>query len=127
MVAAGTELCQLARTESRPIVRLFLPETGLPRLRVGQPLQLRLVAFPYQRYGTLQAQLDWVSPEAVNGPGGPAFEARAAILPSGGQNKIQPGIGMRGEARILVGRRTLLEKALEPFQMMRENLRTASH
>jgi hypothetical protein len=70
--------------------------------------------------------LDWVSPAAVNGPGGPAFEARATILPSGAQNRIQPGIGMRGEARILVGRRTLLEKALEPFQMMRENMRTGS-
>jgi hypothetical protein len=33
---------------------------------------------------------------------------------------------MRGEARILVGRRTLAEKALDPFQMMRENMRTGS-
>lgn len=125
VVAVGTELCQLARAGSRPIVRLFLPETGLPRLTVGQPLQLRLIAFPYQRYGSLQAQLGWISPAAVNGPGGPSFEARATILPSGAQEKIKPGIGMRGEARIIVGRRTLLEEALEPFRMMRENVRTA--
>jgi HlyD family secretion protein len=124
MVAAGTELCQLARADSRPTVRLFLPETGLPRLRVGQPLQLRFVAFPYQRYGALQARLDWVSPAAVNQPDSSSFEARATILPSGGQNKIKPGIGMRGVARIMVGSRTLLEKALEPFRMMRENTTT---
>jgi hemolysin D len=121
MVAAGTELCQLARADSRPTIRLFLPETGLPRLRVGQPLQLRFVAFPYQRYGIMQARLDWVSPAAVNGSGGPAFEARATLMPSIAQNRIALSIGMRGEARIVVGHRTLLEKALETFQTLREN------
>jgi HlyD family secretion protein len=126
MVVTGTELCQLARADCHPAIRLFLPETGLPRLRPGQPLQLRFVAFPYQRYGTLPARLDWVSPAAVNGPGGPSFEGRATIVPAGAQNKINPGIGMRGEARIVVGRRTLLERVLEPFQMLRENTKTGS-
>jgi multidrug efflux pump subunit AcrA (membrane-fusion protein) len=124
MVAAGTELCQLARANSRPTVRLFLPEAGLPRLLAGQTLRLRFVAFPYQRYGTFPAQLDWVSPAAVNGPTGPCFEGRATIVLIGTQNKINPVIGMRGEARIVVGRQTLLEKALEPFKMLRENTKT---
>lgn len=124
MVVAGTELCQLARANSRPTVRLFLSEAGLPRLCVGQTLQLRFVAFPYQRYGTLSAQLDWISPAPVNGPAGPSFEGRATIVPASSQNKINPAIGMRGEARIVVGQRSLLEQMLEPLKMLRENTKT---
>jgi len=104
-------------------VRLFLPEAGLPKLHTGQPVQLRLVAFPYQRYGLIQARLDWISQATVNTPSGSIFEATATLVPGGANNKIKPSIGMSGEARIVVGHRTLLQKALETFQTLRDNMK----
>lgn len=124
MVASGAELCQLARADSRAIVRLFLPEAGLPRLQTGQRVQLRFVAFPYQRYGAVQARLDWISQAAVNTPSGSTFEATATLLPDGPNVRINPSIGMSGEARIVVGHRTLLQKTLETFQTLRDNVKS---
>jgi hypothetical protein len=39
------------------------------------------------------------------------------------KSKVQPRVGMRGEARIVVGRRTLIEYAFEPIRQLRENIR----
>ena len=123
MVAAGTELCQLARAKSRPTVRLFLPE---PACRVSGPdnrcncaSSLSLTnAMARSRPGSIGS-----ARRRSTGSNGLTFEGRATIMPVGAQNNIKPDIGMCGEARIVVGHRTLLEQVLEPFKMLRENLR----
>jgi membrane fusion protein len=122
VVAAGTELCQLARAGARPRVRLILTETGVPRLKPGQQVRLRFEAFPYQRYGSAPARLEWISPAAVSGLNGSGFLAAASMESEGKNPKLKPQVGMRGEARILVGRRSLMEKIFEPLRMLRENV-----
>lgn len=120
VVTTGTELCQLARPDSRPRAQLTLPESGVPKLRPGLPVRLFLAAFPYQRHGTVSATVTWVSPAAVNAQGEPHFIALADPQP-GSPSPLPWRIGMNGEARILTGRRTLLERALEPLRAVREN------
>jgi multidrug efflux pump subunit AcrA (membrane-fusion protein) len=120
VVATGAELCQLAPASARPVARLTLPPSGLPRLRAGQQVRLRYDAYPYQRYGSLDAELTWISPATVVGPNGPTFQATGELQPVPGVSLIRPKVGMRGEARILVGRRTILDKVLEPLRMLRE-------
>ena len=119
VVTAGAELCQLARLDAHPRVRLSLSEAGVPKLRTGQPVRLFLAAFPYQRHGTVPAEIAWVSPAPVTGGDGPGFFALADLRPvaDGG---LAVRVGMNGEARILTGRRTLLARALEPLRALRE-------
>jgi multidrug efflux pump subunit AcrA (membrane-fusion protein) len=119
VVNTGVELCQLARPEARPRAQLMLPESGVPKLRLGQPVRLFLAAFPYQRHGTVSATLTWVSPASVKADGEPHFIA-LTDLQTGDTPSLPLRIGMNGEARILTGRRTLLERALEPLRAMRE-------
>lgn len=123
VVAAGAELGQLARQDSRPRARLWLPETALPKVKPMQEVRLRYEAYPYQRYGSVSAKLAWVSPAAIAGPQGPAFQAACELDPKASAT-VQPRVGMRGEARIIVGRRTLLEKVLEPLRMIGERMRS---
>jgi membrane fusion protein len=121
VVASGTELCQLARAGAHPFARLTLPESGLPRLRSGLELRLRYEAYPYQRYGSFPAQLTWISPAGVLDLSGRVFQATCKLhVPQG--STVIPRVGMRGEARILVGRRTLFNKILEPLRMLRERM-----
>lgn len=122
MVGIGTELCQLARAEARPRARLTLPEASVPRLKPGQTLRLRYEAYPYQRFGSVPALLEWISPAAINGPNGAIFQAICTLPRRPNGSSIQPKVGMKGQARILLARRTLLEKFLEPFRMLRERL-----
>lgn len=125
VVQNGQELCQLARVDAQPHARLLLGEAGLPKLAVGQRVRFFFDAFPYQRYGAVNAKLDWISPSAVSSPEGTHFVGLASLdkseKPHGKPLPIR--VGMRGEARIVVGRRTLIEYAFEPIRQLRENIR----
>jgi multidrug efflux pump subunit AcrA (membrane-fusion protein) len=125
VVQNGQELCQLARIDAQPHARLLLGEAGLPKLAVGQRVRFFFDAFPYQRYGAVNAKLDWISPSAVSSPEGTHFVGLASLDESEkSHGKPLPiRVGMRGEARIVVGRRTLIEYAFEPIRQLRENIR----
>jgi len=140
VIPLGAELCQLARLDAAAQARLVLPEAQMQRLRIGQNARLFLTAYPYQRYGAVQSEIAWISPApvsdaaisnaaisnatvnnaSVNKAGTPGFVAFASLKPNSANLPIRAG--MTGEARVLVGRRTLLELALEPIRGLKERL-----
>ena len=123
VVQNGSELCQLARAEGEPRVRLLLQEDGVPKLAPGQKVRLFFEAFPYQRYGTITGKLEWISPAAVNSPEGQRFTGRASLDQTAFRTLGQERplrVGMKGEARLVVGTRTLVEYAFEPLRQLRE-------
>ncbi|MGI8436613.1 MAG: HlyD family secretion protein [Chthoniobacterales bacterium] len=125
VVQNGQELCQLARVDAQPRARLTVQESALPRLKVGQRVRFFLDAYPYQRYGTVDAKLDWISPSTVTTPEGPRFVALASLddkTLAGRKRPVALRVGMRGEARIVVGKRTMIESVFEPLQQLRENV-----
>ncbi|MFL6539756.1 MAG: HlyD family efflux transporter periplasmic adaptor subunit [Chthoniobacterales bacterium] len=126
VVQNGQELCQLARLDAQPRARLLVAEAGLPKLAAEQKARLFFAAFPYQRYGAVNAKLEWISPSAIVAPEGPRFVAVASLdgpLPSATRKPLALRVGMKGEARIIVGRRTPIEYAFEPIRQLRENTR----
>jgi len=113
----------LARAEGEPRARLLLDETGVPKLASGQKVRFFFDAFPYQRYGTIMGKLQWISPAAFNSPEGPRFIGRASLDQTGFRTRGQDRplrVGMKGEARLVVGTRTLVEYAFEPLRQLRE-------
>ena len=123
VVQNGGELCQLARAEGEPRVRLLLQEAGVPKLAPGQKVRLFFDAFPYQRYGTITGKLEWISPAAVSSPEGQRFTGRATLDQTAFRTRGQERpirVGMKGEARLMVGSRTLVEYAFEPLRQLRE-------
>ena len=126
-VQQGQVLCQLAPKDAKPRARMSLNETGLPKLIVTQRVRYFFEAYPYQRYGTVTGKLDWISPSAVTTSDGSHFTAlgsldRYDIFSRAG--KILPlRVGMRGDAHILVGSRTMIEYAFEPIRQLRESMR----
>jgi hypothetical protein len=72
-------------------------------------------------------KLDWISPSAVTTTDGSHFVAlgsldRYEISPRAGQ-VLPLRVGMRGQAHIIVGGRTLIEYAFEPIRQLRENMK----
>ena len=126
VVQNGQELCQLAATNTKPRARLTLAEAGLPKLAIGQRVRFFFDAFPYQRYGAVNAKLDWISPSTVSSSEGPHFVALASLDQADMSSRRYPlplRVGMGGQARIVVGQRTLIEYAFEPIRQLRENMR----
>jgi len=126
-VQQGQVLCQLAPKDSKPRARMTINEVGLPKLTVTQRVRYFFEAYPYQRYGTVTGKLDWISPSAVTTSDGSRFTAlgsldRYDIFSRAG--KILPlRVGMRGDAHIIVGSRTMFEYAFEPIRQLRESMR----
>ena len=125
VVQNGQELCQLARLDAKPRAQLALGEAGLPRLNSGQKVLLFFDAYPYQRYGVVNARLNWTSPSAVTSPQGQRFVGLASLEESALKKprRLALMVGMGGEARIMVGQRTIIEYAFEPIRQLRENMR----
>src|SRR5438309_3276107 len=126
-VQQGQVLCQLAPKDAKPRARMTLNETGLPKLAVAQRIRYFFQAFPYQRYGAVTGKIDWISPSTVTTSDGSHFVAlgsldRSVISPRPGQ-VLPLRVGMRGDAHIIVGGRTLIEYAFEPIRKLRENMR----
>jgi multidrug resistance efflux pump len=126
-VQQGQVLCQLAAKDAKPRARMTLDESGLPKLAIAQRVRYFFEAFPYQRYGAVTGKLDWISPSAVTTTDGSHFVAlgsldRYEISPHAGQ-VLPLRVGMRGQAHIIVGGRTLIEYAFEPIRQLRESMK----
>src|SRR5438874_4204239 len=127
VVQQGQVLCQLAPKDAKPRARMTLNEAGLPKLAIAQRIRYFFDAFPYQRYGAVTGILDWISASAVTTTDGSHFVAlgsldRSEISPRTGQT-LPLRVGMRGDAHIIVGGRTLIEYAFEPIRQLRESMK----
>lgn len=126
-VQQGQVLCQLAPKDSKPRARMTLNETGLPKLAVAQRIRYFFEAFPYQRYGTVTGRVDWISPSAVTTTDGSRFVALGSLdsyeMSSRAGQALSLRVGMKGNAHIIVGGRTLIEYAFEPIRQLRESMK----
>jgi len=126
-VQQGQVLCQLAPKGSKPRARMTLSEAGLPRLAVAQRVRYFFEAFPYQRYGTVSGKVDWISPSAITTTDGSRFIALGSLdryeISSQAGHALPLRVGMKGDAHIIVGGRTLIEYAFEPIRQLRESIR----
>ena len=126
-VQQGQVLCQLAPKGSKPRARMTLSEAGLPRLAVAQRVRYFFEAFPYQRYGTVTGKVDWISPSAVTSTDGSRFVALGSLdryeMSSRAGRSLPLRVGMKGDAHIIVGARTLIEYAFEPIRQLRESIK----
>jgi multidrug resistance efflux pump len=126
-VQQGQVLCQLAPKDAKPRARMTLNEASLAKLAIAQHVRYFFEAFPYQRYGAVTGKLDWISPSAVTTTDGTHFVAlgsldRYEISPRAGQ-VLPLRVGMRGQAHIIVGGRTMIEYAFEPIRQLRESMK----
>jgi multidrug efflux pump subunit AcrA (membrane-fusion protein) len=127
VIQQGQMLCQLAQQDARLHARLLLTEAGFPKLVVTQKVRYFFEAFPYQRYGAVSGKLDWISPSTVTSSDGPRFVGLGSLekttMPAGHGQSLPLRVGMKGEAHIIVGARTVMEYAFEPVRQLRENIK----
>lgn len=57
-------LLQIVPANTRLLVEIMIPNEEKGYLRPGQPVDIKFDAFPFQKYGRLEGQLEWVSPDA---------------------------------------------------------------
>jgi HlyD family secretion protein len=106
---------------------MTLNEAGLAKLAITQRVRYFFEAFPYQRYGAVTGKLDWISPSAVTTTEGSRFVALGSLdsyeISSRAGQALPLRVGMKGDAHIIVGGRTLIEYAFEPIRKLRESMK----
>ena len=106
----------------RPRVELYVPTSAAGFLNKGQEVRLAVDAFPYERFGTVEARISDISSTAVaqqtNVGSVPVYLvtaelARASVSAFG---KKQPLVsGMTLTARIVTRKQSLFEWLFEPL------------
>jgi hemolysin D len=135
VVSPGTILMTLVPQGETLRAEVWVSNQDIGFVRVGQPAKVKLAAFPFQKYGMVDARVAQVSADATEAPSantrsdalfgrdrpmGPlAFRAivelRSQRLEAGdARYALTPG--MQVVAEIKLGERTLLEYLLSPVQ-----------
>lgn len=133
VVQAGDPLGEIACAGDRLQVEMALGQQDVARVRAGQGAKLLYDAFPYQRFGARVGRVRWVGPATARGAAaapvaGASADAAFRALIDASDNAVVMNresrpllVGMRGQARVVTGRRTLLSFAFEPIRALREN------
>ncbi len=119
----GDELMQISPTEGQYIVEAKVNPADIGQLAIGQRATLRLDAFDYSLYGTLQGRLDYLSADTLTEPGADGrssqtyYRARLSLtVPPG--HRIQPQDikpGLTVTADLLAGQRSVLHYIGKPI------------
>jgi membrane fusion protein len=137
-VSPGEALLAMVPTASPLEAHLLVPSSAIGFVRVGTPVRLRYVAFPYQKFGIQGGHVTQVSKSALTTSevvalGGEPAESRQSryrirvaldqqtILAYGKAENLLPG--MTVEADLLLDRRTLFEWLLEPMFGARQRMK----
>lgn len=88
---------------------MTVPQQNFGKVQVGQPVQLRLLAYPYEEFGHVNGTISFISPFASDS----GFIARVKIsnqLVSNKQKIIQYKNGLKAEALIITKNMNLLQR-----------------
>lgn len=131
VVQPGTVLASLVPQGDSLKAEIWISNEDIGFVRRGQQVQLKLAAYPFQKYGMAQGTVDHVSADAQS-----EEEAREKGLQGGGQRPLRYkalvtlntsaleadgvtyplSVGMQTTAEILLGDRTVAEYLLSPVR-----------
>ena len=133
VVQPGTVLLTLVPMNETLRAEVWVSNEDIGFVRQGQPVKLKFAAFPFQKYGMVEGVVEYISADAADpsannsappsdGTGRPmpyVYKALVTLksmsLETGGE-RCQLTTGMRTNAEILLGVRTVAEYLLSPVQ-----------
>jgi HlyD family secretion protein len=131
VLAPGTVLMTLVPVGGGMQAEVWVTHDDIGFVRERQPAQLKLSAYPFQKYGMVEGEVKRVSPDAADAPegrgerrgaegGSPGYRTLVSVPSAwlesadGRRHALQPG--MQVTAEIHLGTRTVLEYLVSPVQ-----------
>lgn len=113
------------------VAEVKLANKDMGFVKVGQPVAVKLEAFPFTRYGTVPGRVEWISADAVEDDKasstkttvpGLVYTVRVSLkrmAVSRGDESIQLSPGMSATADIRTGKRSIMSYLLSPIDEAR--------
>jgi len=126
VVTAAQPLLTVVPLDEDLEIEARIPDRDIGFIRRGQPVSIKVAAFPFPRYGALEGTTEWVGRDAImDDKQGPVYPVRIRLhdkrLPNpvnGRRGIIVPGMQVTTDIR--VGQRRLIEYFLDPLLRYRE-------
>lgn len=123
VLRAGDELLQISPTDGESLLEVKVNPADIAQLRTGMSANIRLDAYDYAIYGSVQGELVYISSDTLQeqGPNGQSqtyYRARVRVLPAATNLKLQPIVlkpGLTATVDILTGQRSVLSYLIKPI------------
>lgn len=120
-ITANTPLGGIAPADARAVLQVEIPEAQRGLLAVGLPVKLKFSAFPYERFGFIEGQLEYLSPttQLSDAKKDYVFKGRVSLerdhfVIDGKEYKLR--YGMTAQAEIVVRERRVIDLVLDPLR-----------
>ena len=127
VVKPGEMLVEIAPQGTSVVLRAEMPAPESGFVEVGMPVKLKFDAYPFQDYGVVEGNLQWISPNSKvkETPQGAieVFEIEVALEPNRLQDLTQTislTPGQTATAEILIRQRRVIDFILDPFKKLQE-------
>jgi adhesin transport system membrane fusion protein len=126
VVQPGQVLMDILPLDQPLVAEIKIPPAHIGHIHAGQPVQLKISAYDFSRYGALPGTLDSISPSTFEGEQGERFYKgrvtliRAWLGHQPGQFPLMPGMTVMAD--IVTGDKTVMDYLLKPIAL---NMKTA--
>ncbi|WP_424930874.1 HlyD family type I secretion periplasmic adaptor subunit [Amaricoccus macauensis] len=123
-VSSGQAVAHVVPSDEELIARVRISARDIGRVDVGQTAKVKFTAYDFVRFGAVEGTVERISPSAlVSADGRPYYTAeirlsRHSLGPGQGEHPVLPG--MRVDADIINGNRTIVEYLLKPVKLALE-------
>jgi len=123
VVAAGTPLVTLVPAGEELVAEVLVRHEDAGFVHRGQAARVKLVTYPFQKYGTIDGQVNHVAPDATapsaEAPAASGYRVRVSLATQtlrAGDAPFELASGMLVSAEILLGERRVVEYLLSPLK-----------
>jgi adhesin transport system membrane fusion protein len=124
---AGEPLVEIVPVDDKLVIDVRIRPQDIGFVKIGMPARIKLTAYDYSIFGTVEGEVISVSPDVVPGNSEqepPAYQARIETRGPVPQRQGKPVSllpGMQASVDIITGNKTVLDYISKPIVAMREN------
>ena len=117
VVQPAESLLVIVPDDSQLVIQANIPNREARFVRVGQPVRIKVDAFPFTDYGTIDGELEGITGDAVEDEKlGLVYNTRVRIDPTVVQRRqLQLSPGMATTVEIKTARRRIIQYLLSPI------------
>jgi multidrug efflux pump subunit AcrA (membrane-fusion protein) len=112
-VQTGQTVAELAPAGAPLVIEAMVANTDVGRVKAGQRVRIKVDAYPYQRYGTLEGEVTSIAPDTTadksGASAGSAYRAIITPLPSPAAKSIPLRLGLSTTTEIITARPRIIE------------------
>jgi len=124
VVKPGEPIVEVVPLEDQLVLEANVLPSDIGFVKVGQIARVKLTAYDYSIYGSMEGKVVHIAPDAVTNEKGESFfvariETSAALETRGKRLEVMPG--MQAMVDIVTGHRTIWEYLAKPIVAVKEN------